>query len=156
MRWMMLVGAVANGLGAATLVSAEATATTRPASAPAGQGPATAKAGRPWLGMSISAVDDPAVQEIVETFGYTEETGVFVQGVVPGSPAAGKLKAGDILVKANGEEITEIGVLMDHLAAAGVGGELTFEVFREQKMKTVTMTVGAAPQRQAVTTTRSK
>lgn len=89
-------------------------------------------------------VEDERMQ-VAADLGYTGKAGVLVQQVMPGSPAAGILQQADILTDANGESLTEVEILIEHVALAGVGGKLTLTVFREKKIQEVEVTVGAAP-----------
>src|SRR5205823_4528785 len=55
------------------------------------------KVTRGWLGVGIASVNDPRVTKLAESFGYDKSTGVFVQQVMPDTPASGKLHEGDVI-----------------------------------------------------------
>ncbi len=105
----------------------------------------TRPTGRAWLGIQISDIEGTEMRQVAESFGYTGETGILVQEVFPGSPADGILRKGDILTEIDGEKLTKAEILRDHVASAGVGGKVLLTIFREKKIETVSVTVGAGP-----------
>jgi S1-C subfamily serine protease len=139
-RKNVVVLAAVIGLVSGTLAAAEPT--TRPVAAPAAQ---TRPTGRPWLGISVTSVNEQDSREVADDFGYLDDIGLLVQGVIPGAPADGKLHAGDILIAADGEKLTDTRTLLAQLAAVGPGGELTLSIYRQKQILTVKVTVGTAP-----------
>lgn len=73
---------------------------------------------------------DAAVVALTKYAGYPEShgEGVLVESVLPGSPAAGKLFTGDVILSVDGEAIRDPDQLGTIIRAAGVGGALTFEI----------------------------
>lgn len=139
-RKNLVVLAATVGLVSGTLAAAEPT--TRPAAALTAQ---TRPTGRPWLGVSVTSVNEQDSREVADDFGYLDDIGLLVQGVIPGAPADGKLQAGDILIEADGEKLTDTRTLLAQLAAVGPGGELPLSVYRQKQILTVKVTVGTAP-----------
>jgi S1-C subfamily serine protease len=142
----MKVAAVAQ-LAGVVLVSgawAQAGPPTQPAKAPTAQ---TQPTGRPWLGIAVGSVSDPDPEsrKLVEHLGYTGDTGILVQQVMPGSPADGILRKDDIVTEVDGEKLAKAEVLRDRVASAGVGSKLTLTIFREKKIQEVNVTVEALP-----------
>ena len=134
--------AVVAALMVAGVAMAQSVPSTLPTKAPAAQ---TRPTGRAWLGITITSMDDSETRQIATDFGYAGKTGMLVQQVMPDSPAAGILREGDFLIEVDGENITDVGVIQKHVAAAGVGGKVALTIFREKKMEKVDVTVGAAP-----------
>ena len=54
--------------------------------------------------------------------------GVLVESVLPGSPAAGKLFSGDLIVSVDGKTVKDPDQLGTIIRSAGVGHSLTFEI----------------------------
>ena len=81
--------------------------------------------------------------KLAKSFGLPTARGVIVSRVVPGGPAekAG-LKVEDIIVKANGREITDFPQLRTIIGLLRVGEKVQLEILREGKPRTVTVTVG--------------
>jgi S1-C subfamily serine protease len=98
---------------------------------------ATAEAAdRPYLGMVAEAVADEAVSK-----------GVTVHSVTPESPAAkAGLKGSDRIVMADGQEVKTFNDLQKTIAGHKPGEPMTLKVLRDGQEKTVTVTLGEAPQ----------
>jgi len=73
---------------------------------------------------------DAAVVALTRYAGYpaTHGDGVLVESVLPGSPADGKLFAGDLIVSVDGKAVKDPEQLGSLIQAAGVGHALTFEI----------------------------
>jgi serine protease Do len=101
------------------------------------------KVTRGWLGVSISDVskDLPTAQ----SFGYKGTAGVLVQQPLPGSPAAGKLQAGDIITAVNGKPVADSVELRNIVATSAPGTELNFKVFRNGSEQNVSVKIGEQP-----------
>jgi serine protease Do len=76
------------------------------------------KVTRGWLGVGIANVTLPEVTPIArDEFGYKGNDGVFVQQVMPDTPATGKLKKGDVITKINGKSVRNVTELRNQIAA---------------------------------------
>ncbi len=85
---------------------------------------------RGWLGVYITDM----TQKLAGELGIAYRRGAYVEEVVPNSPAAkAGLKEGDIVTKANGEELTSASQLRNVIAATEVGGEMKLEYCRADK-----------------------
>lgn len=67
--------------------------------------------------------------------------GVRLGYVDPLGPAAGKLKEGDVIVAAGGQDIPDVRMLIDIISGSPPGTELTLDVLREGKAIRVTVRV---------------
>src|SRR5687767_8629570 len=103
------------------------------------------KVTRGWLGVGIASVNDPRIVKLAEDFGYTKNEGVFVQQVMPDTPATGKLRHGDIITAMNGKPVKDVQELRNHIAEVAPDTEVTLSVFREGKTEDVKLKVGAQP-----------
>lgn len=97
---------------------------------------------RGWLGVLIQEVS----KELAESFGLDKPYGALVAQVVEDSPAekAG-LRAGDIIVEFEGEEINLSSELPHLVGRTKVGEETRLLVIRDGKEKTVKVTIGELP-----------
>jgi serine protease Do len=85
---------------------------------------------RGWLGVYITDM----TQELAKELGITYRRGVYVEEVVPDSPAAkAGLKEGDVVTKANGEKLTSATQLRNVIAATEIGKELRLSYCRGDK-----------------------
>jgi serine protease Do len=80
---------------------------------------------------------------LAKQFGLSEPKGVLVSQVNKDSPAekAG-LEAGDVIVRYDGKEATDVRQLRDLVAATVPGTKIKIEVLRDGKEKTLTATIG--------------
>lgn len=88
---------------------------------------------RGWIGVTIGEV----TEELASVFKRKNEQGALISQVLENSPAqkAG-IKAGDIVLKFNGESIKEVRDLPKAVAQADIGQDHTVEVWRKgKKMK---------------------
>lgn len=94
---------------------------------------------RGFLGVSSQPVAIPEGQRA----GRSQESGLLVVRVEPGSPAAqGGLILGDIIVTFDGQAIADTGDLQALLAGERVGRPAPVEVIRGGQLATLTITVG--------------
>ncbi|ROH93327.1 DegQ family serine endoprotease [Stagnimonas aquatica] len=81
--------------------------------------------------------------ELAKSFGLSNARGVVVSRVVPDGPAArAGLKVEDIILKANGREITDFNQLRTVIGLLRVGEKVQLDILREGKPRTVTVAVG--------------
>jgi serine protease Do len=97
---------------------------------------------RGYLGIQISPLGD----DIADSLGLAKNRGEFVQGVEPGAGAdkAG-IKAGDVIVKVNGQEVTPDQTLSYIVGGQPVGARVSIDLIRQGKPQTVTAIVGERP-----------
>lgn len=85
--------------------------------------------------------------ELAEAFGYETKHGAFVSQVLPDSAAAkAGIKAGDIVVSIDGQNIKTFGELRAKIATLGAGKKVKLGLIRDGKKKTVTATLKDANQ----------
>ena len=81
--------------------------------------------------------------DLAKSFGLSNARGVVVSRVVPNSPAAkAGLKVEDIILKANGREITDFGQLRTVIGLLRVGEKVTLDILREGKPRSITVSIG--------------
>ncbi len=97
---------------------------------------------RGWLGVVIQELDE----NLAKSFGLNKKEGVLIAEVADNSPAkkAG-LKSGDIILKMNGHNVYDIGELRNKIALTPPGTKVTFDILREGKHKTITVTIEEKP-----------
>jgi serine protease Do len=94
----------------------------------------------------------PLTQQIAKQNDLPTTQGALVYGnrasvaVLPGSPAAkAGLKEGDIIVKYNGQEVTEKAPLSGYITKSKVGETVTLTILRDGKQQEVKVTLEEAP-----------
>ena len=102
---------------------------------------------RGYLGIQFS----PLTDDLADSLGVAKNAGEFVQSVVPGEPAdrAG-IKAGDVIVKVNGQAITPDNTLSYIVANTPVGRSVPVEVIRNGRRVGLTVTIGKRPSEEAL------
>ncbi|MDQ4131134.1 MAG: PDZ domain-containing protein [Actinomycetota bacterium] len=75
-------------------------------------------------------------------------SGARVVGLLPGAPAEGKLRAGDVIVAANGEPVRLASDVVTAVARVQPGESLELAVIRGEERVTVAITVRVLPQLQ--------
>jgi len=94
---------------------------------------------RGWLGVKIQTV----TPEIAGALGVPENTGALIAAVTPEGPAAkGGLKAGDVIVRFDKEEVPTMRNLPRLVARAPINKQVDVEVVRKGQKKTLQVTVG--------------
>jgi serine protease Do len=103
---------------------------------------ATGKVTRGRIGVAAQ----PLTRELASSFGLEEAQGALIASVDPAGPAdkAG-LKAGDVVTKFNGKEVTEMNDLPRLVAAAKPGEKATITVWRDGKEQQLEVTLGELP-----------
>ncbi len=97
---------------------------------------------RGYLGVRIQSLNE----DLADSLGIQRNKGEFVQAVEPGGAAdkAG-IKAGDVVVKVDGKEVTREQTLSYLVANTAPGTSIPIEIVREGKHKTVTAVVSKRP-----------
>lgn len=94
---------------------------------------------RGWLGVVIQNV----TEELSEGLGLDNTDGVLVAGVEETGPAAKSgIKAGDVILEFNGEDVSETRELSRLVAESDVGAEVELELWRNGKRITKTVELG--------------
>ena len=88
----------------------------------------------PRLGVAIQ----PLSEQLAEYLGVPGKKGLLVSSVTEGSPAFGKLKAGDVIISADGKDI-ETGEDLVELARDKTEGSIALKVIRDKKEVAVTI-----------------
>jgi len=97
---------------------------------------------RPWLGAKLQ----PVTPEIADSMGLKRPAGALVANVVPAGPAAqAGLKAGDLIVSVDGQEVEDPNAFDYRFATKPLGGTARLGILRAGKEMTVTLALLAAP-----------
>ena len=97
------------------------------------------KVRRGWLGVQIQSVTD----EIAESLGLNKARGALVARVTENSPAAkGKIESGDVILKFDGKDVTEMRRLPRYVAETPVDRTVKVEVHRKGKSVMLDVTIG--------------
>ena len=98
---------------------------------------------RGWLGVNIQQVTD----ELAESFGLGNGArGALVARAQEGGPAAaGGIRAGDVILRFNGQEVREMRNLPRIVADTQVGRQVPVVVWRDGREQTVQITVAELP-----------
>ncbi len=109
---------------------------------------ATGKVVRSYLGIYIQDV----TSELAESFGLKDAEGILVSDVESESGAAkGGLKQGDVILKLNGERVSNVAAFRNEVSSNPPGTELTLTVIRDGKEKTLKVVTAAMPGEETVT-----
>jgi serine protease Do len=102
---------------------------------------------RGYLGIQISPLSD----DVAESLGLPKNRGEFVQGVEPGKNAdkAG-IKAGDVIVRINGAEVTLDNTLSYIVSGLQIGTTIPIDIIRNGKPMTLRAQVGERPSEQSL------
>ncbi len=93
---------------------------------------------RGWLGVQIQPLD----KDMAEAAGLPDSKGALVSMVTKGSPAeTAGFQAGDIVRKANGQDMADNRVLARFVAELAIGQTASFEVWRNGATQTLTATI---------------
>ena len=108
---------------------------------------------RGWLGVHIQSV----TQDIAEQFGLDRPYGALVGQVGKDSPAEkGGVLPGDILLKYQNTEITEMSMLPTLVAQTPIGSEVPVLVFRKGKEVQLTIVIGKLEKKSKTTEVANK
>ncbi len=103
---------------------------------------------RGYLGIQMQSLDSQP--GLAKSFGYTGDSQVLVAEVIPGGPAAGKLKVGDVVLGFNGTPITTMGGLQGMVAVTAPNTNVTIRVYRDGQEKDIDLTLGTQPDQVAL------
>ncbi|HEX4891240.1 MAG TPA: DegQ family serine endoprotease [Alphaproteobacteria bacterium] len=94
---------------------------------------------RGWLGVRIQSV----TEELAESFGLLKPQGALIAEVTPEGPAAvAGIKAGDVIIRFNGQAVPEMSDLPRIVAETAVGKEVDVVVWRDGKEKNFRVRLG--------------
>ncbi len=109
---------------------------------------ASAKSGgsavlRPWLGAKLQAV----TPDIADSMGLKRPAGALVANVTADSPAArAGLKAGDLIVSVDGQDVDDPNAFDYRFATKALGGSARLGVLRAGREQTATIALQKAPE----------
>ena len=97
---------------------------------------------RGYLGIGVNEI----TPEAADAFGLESTDGALVMNVQPGLPAdkAG-LRSGDIIVGADGDEITSTRELIDYVSSRGPDAKVELEILRDGERQSVTVELAERP-----------
>jgi serine protease Do len=97
---------------------------------------------RGWLGVKIQQV----TPDIAESLGLKDATGAMVAGITDGGPAdKAKIRAGDIILKFDGQDVKEMHNLPRIVADSDVGKQVPVVLWRDGKEVTLQTTLAERP-----------
>jgi membrane-associated protease RseP (regulator of RpoE activity) len=97
-------------------------------------------AGNGSIGVQYSPSDSDKARAMLRANGVTE--GVYVSGIVPGSPAAkAGIQKGDIITAVNGQTVSNGDELTTAVSGTSVGSAISVSVLRDGKQQTFQMVV---------------
>ncbi len=94
---------------------------------------------RPWLGIVMQALDRDAKKQL------NLDHGVLVAQIFRGSPAAGRLRRGDVILKANSRVISAPHDLQGIVFSLTPGASLKLEVLRGSTVQEIDLSVQKSP-----------
>ena len=111
---------------------------------------ANGKVDHPFIGIEMvnltPEVRDSINKDPNSNFNVQADSGVFVAGIVPNSPAArAGLRAGDVLTEVNGEAITTGQAVQDAVEANGLGRDLSLKLDRNGQSQTLSLRPAPLP-----------
>ena len=98
---------------------------------------------RPWLGAKLQAV----TADIADSMGLKRPTGALIANVAPNSPAArAGLKAGDLIVSVDGQDVEDPNAFDYRFATKPLGGNARLGVLRAGREQVATVALQSAPE----------
>jgi serine protease Do len=96
--------------------------------------------------LGVSLYPQALSSDLQKQFTLSRDSGVLVAEVVAGGPAdkAG-MKQGDIIYKANGQDVTDPSTFIALIRDMKPGSQVQLTVDRDKEQKTISVTVGARP-----------
>ena len=111
------------------------------------------KTRRGWLGVRIQSLD----ADLAESMGLPDEKGALVAQVSPDSPASkAGIKAGDVILKFDGKELSEMRKLPRIVAETPIGKKVEMEVWRGGHHETLQVAVGELKEEAAEASTKGE
>jgi len=106
----------------------------------------TGRVERGWLGVLIQNLDE----DMAKSFKFRGTDGVLIGDVTKNSPAAkAGLKSGDIIVEYDGKAVKDVNQLRNLVAATTPDKNVTLEIYRNGKKRTVPIKIGLLETAQA-------
>jgi serine protease Do len=94
---------------------------------------------RPYLGVRLGVIDDVSA----EFYGLPSVSGVEIEGVTDGQPAArAGFETGDVIWEVDGEPVATQGQLQSNIARRHPGDRVTITVYRDRSPMDIEMTLG--------------
>jgi serine protease Do len=97
-------------------------------------------AGKPRLGLTLLTLSE----QYAEALGVPGKKGVLVSSVQAGSPSEGKIRAGDVIISADGKEIGDPEELV-RVVGEKTEGTLALKIVRDKKQLSVNVTLPPHP-----------
>lgn len=98
---------------------------------------------RPWLGAKLQAV----TPEIADSMGLKRPVGVLIANVLPNGPAArAGLKAGDLIVSVDGQEVEDPNAFDYRFATKAIGGTARLGLMRAGREQAAVVALQTAPE----------
>jgi S1-C subfamily serine protease len=103
---------------------------------------ATGKATHAYMGVGTQ----PITPELQQQYNLSRSTGLLIAEVAPGSPAAAAgLQQGDIVIKVNGQDVTDSSALAAMIRDMKPGDQVQVTVDRNGQEQTITVTLAERP-----------
>ena len=97
---------------------------------------------RAWLGVNIQELN----QDLSQSLGLDDVDGVLISDVVEDSPAeTAKLKAGDVIIKVNNEDVETPSELQINISSRSPGETVRLTLVRDQKVKNISVKLEEIP-----------
>lgn len=97
---------------------------------------------RGWLGVMIQ----PVSRDLAESFGMDDAIGALIADLDPEGPAAqGGLKAGDVIIGVNGEEVERSSTLPRLIGRVAPGSDVELTLMRDSEQMSETVELGSWP-----------
>jgi serine protease Do len=101
---------------------------------------------RGYLGVGIKSLKEAFEPGIGKTYGLDEDKGILIEEIKPGTPASKSgLKAEDIILAYNGEEVTSVRDLQMRVARTKPDTTVDIKVWRDRKEITVPVKIEKQP-----------
>lgn len=103
---------------------------------------------RGWLGVSIQDISE----DLASALGLEEPKGALVSSVVAGSPSEGNLRAGDVILEFDGQDVADSRALPKLVAATAQGTNAELVLFRDGQATSVEIQIGELRSAEAAAT----